>query len=60
MTADTAVRLAAFFGDDAMMWMGLQAAYEIEQMRSELGSALASIVPHARAAQKLVAVKGAA
>lgn len=29
ITADTAVRLAKFFGSDAQSWMNLQAAYEL-------------------------------
>ncbi len=29
-TADTAMRLARFFGTDAQSWMNLQAAYDLE------------------------------
>ncbi len=30
VTADTAMRLARFFGTDAQSWMNLQAAYDLE------------------------------
>ncbi len=30
ITADTAMRLARFFGTDAQSWMNLQAAYDLE------------------------------
>ena len=60
MTADTAVRLAAFFGDDAMVWLGYQTAYEIDLAREELSKTLAAIVPLARSAQKPVVAREAA
>lgn len=59
MTADTAVRLATFFGDDAMVWLGYQTAYEIDVARGELSKTLAAIVPLSRAAQKPVVVREA-
>ncbi|WP_429334874.1 HigA family addiction module antitoxin [Paraburkholderia sp. 35.1] len=60
LTADTAVRLAVFFGDDPMTWMGYQLAYEIAQETRELSGVLASIVPLARVAQTpVVASRGA-
>ena len=33
MTADTAIRLAAFFGNDAQFWMGLQTACDLYAAR---------------------------
>lgn len=33
ITADTALRLARFFGTDAQSWMNLQAHYELEKAR---------------------------
>jgi antitoxin HigA-1 len=33
MTADTAIRLAAFFGNDAEYWMGLQGAFDVYAAR---------------------------
>jgi addiction module HigA family antidote len=40
MTADTAVRLAAFFGNDPQFWMGLQSACDLyaARLRVELRS----------------------
>ncbi|HDQ04317.1 MAG TPA: addiction module antidote protein, HigA family [Deltaproteobacteria bacterium] len=33
ITADTALRLARFFGTDAQSWMNLQSHYELEKTR---------------------------
>ena len=33
VTADTALRLSAFFGNTAEFWINLQRAYELEQAR---------------------------
>jgi addiction module HigA family antidote len=35
ITADTALRLARFFGTTAEMWTGLQADYDLRQARYE-------------------------
>jgi addiction module HigA family antidote len=35
ITADTALRLARFFGTSAEMWTGLQADYDLRLMRHE-------------------------
>ena len=35
ITADTALRLARFFGTSAEMWTGLQADYDLRQARYE-------------------------
>lgn len=43
ITADTALRLAAFFGTDAQSWLNLQSHYETEQAREVMGQALARI-----------------
>jgi antitoxin HigA-1 len=37
ITADTALRLARFFGTSAQMWMGLQADYELEVASQAVG-----------------------
>jgi addiction module HigA family antidote len=50
ITADTAVRLAVYFGTDARSWMQLQAHYDTEIVREALADVLARITPHARAA----------
>lgn len=43
ITADTALRLAAFFGTSSGFWMGLQADYDTEEAAKELGDQLAQI-----------------
>ena len=40
VTADTALRLARFFGTKEEFWMGLQADYELEEARTRLGDRL--------------------
>jgi addiction module HigA family antidote len=60
LTADTAVRLAVYYGGDAMYWMGLQAAHEVEAERRELAEALAAIVPHGKGSKKAALVAEAA
>ncbi len=40
VTADTALRLARFFGTSAEFWMNLQAHYDLERIATELGSRL--------------------
>lgn len=37
ITADTALRLARFFGTSAQMWMNLQADYDLEVASREVG-----------------------
>ncbi len=38
ITADTALRLARYFGGDAQSWMNLQAAYELRSIDVKKGS----------------------
>ena len=40
ITADTALRLARYFGTTEAFWMNLQARYDLEVQRDELGSSL--------------------
>ena len=40
VTADTALRLAAFFGTSEGFWLGLQADYDLEETRGEIGKEL--------------------
>lgn len=48
ITADTALRLARYFGTSESFWMGLQADYDLERARRELGDRLEKEVkPHA-------------
>jgi antitoxin HigA-1 len=43
ITADTALRFAAFFGTTSAFWMGLQADYDTEEAAKELSVVLARI-----------------
>lgn len=40
ITADTALRLAAFFGVDAQSWMNLQSHYDTELAREAIGEVI--------------------
>jgi addiction module HigA family antidote len=44
ITADTALRLARYFGGDAQSWMNLQAAYELRSVEVEKGRRIANEV----------------
>ena len=43
ITADTALRLARYFGTDAQSWMNLQQRYDLQLARNALGSMLGRI-----------------
>jgi antitoxin HigA-1 len=45
VTADTALRLAKFFGTTAAYWMGLQAQHDLEHAEDELTKDLRKIEP---------------
>ena len=46
ITADTALRLAKYFGTSAQFWLGLQADYDLDVTREMLGDRLEKeIVP---------------
>lgn len=49
ITADTALRLARYFGTSEGFWMGLQTDYDLEEARKRLGDRLERDV-HPRAA----------
>ncbi|MBF0170688.1 MAG: HigA family addiction module antidote protein [Nitrospinae bacterium] len=40
VSADTALRLARYFGMSESFWMGLQADYDLEEARAKLGDRL--------------------
>lgn len=46
ISADTALRFAAFFGTDALSWMNLQAEYDLRQAKSAMADTLAHIRKH--------------
>lgn len=51
VTADTALRLARYFGTTPPFWLNLQQAYELRLAQMEAGEAIeASIVPYANEA----------
>lgn len=43
ITADTALRLAVFFGTTSGFWLGMQADYDTEEAAKELSDVLAQI-----------------
>ena len=45
ITAETALRLARYFGTDAQSWMNLQDRYELAVAERKVGEALAAIRP---------------
>ncbi len=50
ISADTALRLARFFGTSELFWLNLQAAYDLDVERDRLGARLAREVRvHAKA-----------
>ena len=46
ITADTALRLAKYFGNSAKFWLGLQDDFDIEEENSLLKNKLSSIRKH--------------
>ena len=52
VTADTALRLGAFFGTTPQFWMNLQADYELQKAERTVGAAIrAEIQPLAQSAE---------
>jgi addiction module HigA family antidote len=49
VTPDTALRLARYFGTSPEFWMGMQATYDLEMAREQVGAEIAAKV-HPRAA----------
>jgi addiction module HigA family antidote len=49
ITPDTALRLARYFGTSAEFWMGMQATYDLEMARDQIGAKIKTQV-HPRAA----------
>ena len=48
ISADTALRLARFFGTDAQSWLNLQTHYDIQCAEDEAGRAIGRIQPMQR------------
>lgn len=47
MTADTALRLARYFGTTASFWMAIQARHDIETAKDTMAGVLKRITPRA-------------
>jgi antitoxin HigA-1 len=45
VTADTALRLARYFGTSPAFWMGIQTQYDLERAEDQLGAKLHKIAP---------------
>jgi addiction module HigA family antidote len=45
ITADTALRLARYFGTSERFWLNLQSRYDLEIERDEIGADLDAITP---------------
>ena len=45
IAADTALRLARFFGTSAEFWLNLQSRYELDRAEGIAGEQIAAIVP---------------
>lgn len=45
ITADTAIRLARYFGTSEDLWMNLQSSYELRLERRALEGTIATITP---------------
>ena len=52
ITADTALRLARYFGTSADLWMNLQKTYELDLARQHIGRAIAQIPKRPVAAER--------
>ncbi|TWF92695.1 HigA family addiction module antitoxin [Saccharopolyspora dendranthemae] len=48
ISADTALRLARFFGTSGRFWLNLQSSYDLEREKDALGETLDRIRPLAR------------
>jgi antitoxin HigA-1 len=46
ITADTALRIARFFGTDARTWMNLQTHYDLEVQSDKLAQKLESVITY--------------
>jgi len=45
ITADTAMRLAHYFGTSAQMWMNLQTAYDLEVAQKKAAAIKREVIP---------------
>lgn len=52
ITADTALRLARYFGTSAAFWLNLQTRYDLEVQRDKLGRRIEREIPRLAAAAR--------
>ena len=45
ITADTAIRLARYFGTSEQFWMNLQSGYDLRLAKAQAGRTVAAILP---------------
>jgi len=55
VTADTALRLARYFGTSEMFWLNLQARYDLDIQRQKVGTRLAIVRPFGEKAKRITA-----
>lgn len=48
ITADTAVRLARYFGTTAQFWMNMQSSYELREAENAIRNIVESIAPRGK------------
>jgi len=58
ISADTAARLAKYFGTSERFWTNLQAEYDLSMVRLKKKADLERIIPHPREASATEAVRG--
>ena len=58
ITADTALRLARFFGTSEMFWLNLQARYDLDMQKEKLGARLQSVRPFTKLTPALRSTRG--
>jgi len=56
ITADTAMRLALFFGTSAQLWLGLQVEYELDCIKRADGGTLRKIIKKFTPSAKVAAM----
>ena len=54
ITADTALRLARYFGTSPDLWLNLQKTYELDMARKEVGNAIKRIQQRPRRSPSVV------
>lgn len=54
VTADTALRLAKYFGTSEMFWLNLQARYDLDVQRQKVGAGLAAVRPFTQPSKRAV------